>query len=74
MPIYDFKCVRCGATKEVSFPSFEASEHTSVWCDENEECVPAVHNAVCMMVRQVSASAFSVKGFSAANGYAKEGE
>lgn len=68
MPLWDFKCQRCGAIKEVSAPSLAHVEEHSVWCD-SPDCKPAIPGGVCRMVRQVSAPNFTVKGFNADNGY-----
>lgn len=71
MPLYDFKCERCCDVKTMYFLSFEDAERTSVWCD-NPNCKPVVAGATCRMFRLPSAAAFTVKGYSAKNGYSKE--
>ena len=70
MPVWDFICPRCRVIHMSYFTTYEASERAEVWCP-NPNCQPK-SLATCRMVKQVSAPAFIVKGFSAKNGYAKE--
>jgi predicted nucleic acid-binding Zn ribbon protein len=58
MPLFDFKCPSCGTVREVLIIS------------EEIPLPVCVHDGVkWMMLRQPSAPAFHIKGYSAANGY-----
>lgn len=60
MPFYDYKCPACDRTAEVFLVRIRPDD-------------PLLRCANCdhVMERQPSAPAFAVKGFNAANGYAK---
>ena len=68
MPLYDFKCPRCGALKTIYVQSV-TSIPMHIWCEN----VDGGCSGLQQMVRQPSAPAFIVTGFSAKNGYSKEG-
>lgn len=70
MPLYDFKCPRCGAVKEERFVSYVESETREVRCN-GRCCVDPYCKRTCntLMEKQISAACFSVKGFNATNHY-----
>jgi putative FmdB family regulatory protein len=60
MPIYEYQCQRCGAKEGVYYNSYQEMLTAPVErCDKDGS----------RMERVMSAPAFSVKGFSAANNY-----
>lgn len=61
MPIYPFKCERCGNVEDRFYASFEQMVH---------EPAPRCLNDGSRLERVASASNFSVQGYSARNGYA----
>ena len=64
MPRFDFRCRQCGKLFEVSVES-----HVQTYpCSCSSKGFPGIAD------KQVSAPAFVVKGYSAANGYSKGGE
>lgn len=71
MPRWLYKCSQCGYEKDAIFRSLDEANEKSVWCDNPAGCTPTVPGGVCRMIRQASAPSFSIKGYSAANGYAK---
>ena len=72
MPQWEFKCVRCHAVRTERFPSVEVADSRAVWC-ENPNCNPVKPGGLCRMERQLSAPNFAINGFSARNGYSKQG-
>lgn len=64
MPRWDFICSNCGGLTERAFRDVETAREAYVRCD---------HCGNHPTVRVASAPNFAVKGFSAANGYAKKG-
>ena len=72
MPVYDFRCPRCGVIQMMLFPTYDESERQVVWC-HNTTCTQVMPGGRCRMEKVLSATAFAIKGFSAANGYSKEG-
>lgn len=67
MPRYDYKCERCGTVREV-IATFAETEKKAFYC-RNKNCSPTISGGCCRLVRQPSAPAFTISGFSAANGY-----
>lgn len=66
MPVHDYECPECGARRDgVITLSIAAAEAAVVLCPRKTCERP--------MARRISAGAFDVTGYSAANGYARPG-
>ena len=63
MPRWDFECKDCGNLVEVSFPDLERADTTPVYCRHCHSGTP--------MMRLPAAPSFTIRGFSAKNGYAQ---
>ena len=71
MPQWTFKCNDCGRLEDRWFATFDemhAFEQVHHSCKPN----PKTGRCVGKMVRQVSAPAFKIEGYSYANGYSKD--
>lgn len=66
MPLYDFKCLKCGSRQERLFPSFNAMQQQqdlTLFCPRR--------SCTGFMARQITApSSVIVTGFNKVNGYA----
>lgn len=70
MPVYEFRCERCGRISNVSLSVDERDAH-AIYC-EHPDCRPVKPGGKCRMVRQPSAPRFVINGYNEANGYSKE--
>lgn len=61
MPLYEFKCKKCGKVTEQMFPINEKVDYINCECGY-------VSNRI------MSSGIFRIKGYSFSNGYSKEGE
>lgn len=63
MPLFDFKCLRCGVVREELLTAAEAEDIRTRECDR----------CIGRMERQTGAPAFTISGYSAKNGYSSGG-
>lgn len=73
VPLYDYKCPRCGSIREELMHTFKGYDLRGVWC-ENVDCTPATPGGKNRMTRQPSAPSFVIKGAAYRNGYSGKGE
>ena len=70
MPLWTFKCDTCSRVEDRWFTSFDEMREKE---QRYSSCKPSLKGCRGKMVREVSAAAFTVEGYNANNGYAKEG-
>jgi len=67
MPLFEFECPVCNAKREV----LQDHQALAPYCSECEDC--GAQSYPVRMLKQASAPAFTISGYSAKNGYSTGG-